>query len=231
MSKIKISFVYFILINQPLIAMKKKLFTTMMLTLCISAFTFAQVEKGNWFLGGSSNLKFASYKEKITSGGTTVENSKNSNFDFRPQVGYFVIDKLPVGILMDLSMNNQKMTNTDGEYKWTSFIVGPFVRYYIANLSGFMPFAEASIGFGSGNYKETYMSTSNDHKYKQLSYRFGVGGTYFVTDNVGIDLFLGYNLDQQTYKEEDAAARATNDVIYKYGGLAVNLGFVITMGK
>lgn len=212
-------------------AMKKKLLFSAMFILCLNAFTFAQVEKGNWFFGGSSNIEFNSTKEKVTSGGTTIDNSKYSDFDFRPQVGYFVIDKLPVGLFMDLSIDKMKMTDSENEYKWTSFIVGPFVRYYITNLDGFMPYGEAAIGFGSGNNKSTYMGNESDEKYKLFAYRLGIGGTYFITDNVGIDLFLGYGMDQETYTAEEEDVRSDTDITYKYGGLDVNLGFVISIGK
>lgn len=211
--------------------MKKRLISSAMFVLCLSTFTFAQVEKGNLFFGGSSNIEFNATKEKITNGGTTTESSKYSDFDFRPQVGYFVINKLPVGLFMDLDIDKMKMIDSDNEYKWTSFMIGPFVRYYITDLDGFMPYGEAAIGFGAGNNKSTYMGTESDEKYKMLTYRLGIGGTYFVTDNVGIDLFLGYGMDQETYENNEEADRSDSETTYKYGGLDINLGFVISLGK
>jgi outer membrane protein len=88
--------------------MKRKLLVTALFILCFSAFTFAQVEKGNWFFGGSSSLEFMSGKEKIKTGGTTSDGAKFTNFSFRPQVGYFVIDKIPVGLSLDFDMDKQK---------------------------------------------------------------------------------------------------------------------------
>ncbi|PKP01703.1 MAG: hypothetical protein CVU14_04665 [Bacteroidetes bacterium HGW-Bacteroidetes-9] len=210
--------------------MKKKFFATAMLFLCISAFAFAQVEKGNWIFGGSSNLEFDATKEKVKSGSTTSDGSKYSDFDFRPQVGYFVIDKLPVGLFMDLSLDKMKDENYDSEYKWTSFLIGPFVRYYITDLDGFMPYAEAGLGIGSGNNKTTYSGNESDEKYNMFGYKFGAGGTYFVTKNVGVDLFIGYKLEQETYKNEDTGERS-DVVTYKCGGLSLNIGFIISLGK
>lgn len=212
--------------------MKRKLLSTAILTLCISASIFAQVEKGNWFLGGSGNLEFMASKEKIKSGGTTTDGGKYTNFNFRHQVGYFIIDKLPVGLSFDFNYDKQKNTDPDSEYKWTSFIVGPFVRYYIADLEGFMPYAEVSMGIGSGNNKYTYNGDSNDDKYGMFAYRLGAGATYFVTENVGIDLFIGYANSQEKYKAVVDASRAEgDDVIYKYGGLDFKIGFVLSIGK
>ncbi|MHC1773893.1 MAG: outer membrane protein [Lentimicrobium sp.] len=212
--------------------MKKKLLITAILTLCISAFTFAQVEKGNWFFGGSGSLDFNSSNEKVKTGGTTTDGSKYTDFDFRPQVAYFVIDKLPVGLSLDLDIDKEKFTDPDGEYKWTSFMVGPFVRYYITDFDGIMPYAEAAAGFGSGNNKYTYGGDTSDDKYGMFAFRMGAGATYFVTENVGVDLFVGYANYQEKYTvDEDVARSESDEVIYKYGGLDFKIGFVISLGN
>ena len=211
--------------------MKKMLITTVALWLGVISFTFAQVEKGNWLFGGSSNLEFNSDKEKIKTDNDTHETGTYRDFDFRPQVGYFVIDKLPVGIFMDVSLDKSKSTDYDYETSYNDFVFGPFVRYYIVDLDGFMPFAEASVGLGGGKQKSTYGSSENEEKYSVFSYKFGVGGTYFVTDNVGLDLFIGYGMKSQKYTDQEEAARAEGDITYMRSGLDFNLGFVISIGK
>ncbi len=222
----------FIPVNQHQIAMRKKLLSTAILTLCISAFTFAQIEKGNWFFGGSGSLDFNTSNEKIKTGSTTSDGYKYTDFDFRPQVAYFVIDRLPVGLSLDLDIDKEKFTDPDGEYNWTSFMVGPFARYYVADFDGIMPYAEVAAGLGSGNNKYTYDGSSSDSKYSMFAYRMGAGATYFVTENVGIDLFIGYASYQEKYKEEAEDARSEQEeTIYKYGGLDFKIGFVISIGK
>lgn len=213
--------------------MKKKIIATVILVLCTGIYAFAQVEKGNWFFGGAGSLEFMSSNEKYKTGGTTTDGSKYTDFNFRPQVAWFVIDKLAVGLSLDLEIDKEKFTDPDGENKWTSFMVGPFVRYYIADFEGIMPYAEVAAGIGSGNNKTTYDGTSEDNKYGMFAYRMGAGATYFVTDNVGIDLFIGYANYQEKYKmDEDVSARAEDDeYIYKYGGLDFKIGFVISIGK
>lgn len=202
-----------------------------MLFLCTGIFAFAQVEKGNWLFGGSSTLEFNTSNEKIKTGGTTTDGYKYTDFDIRPQVGYFVIDKLAVGLLLDIDIDKEKYTDPDSEYNWTSFLVGPFVRYYILDLEGLMPFAEASMAFGSGNSKTNYMGSESEEKYGMFAYGFGAGATYFVTENVGVDLFIGYANYQEKYKDVEDNARAENDITYKYGGLDFNIGFIISIGN
>lgn len=211
--------------------MKKMFFATAAIWLGAMSFTFAQVEKGNWLLGGSSNLEFNSDKEKVKTDNDTHETGTCRDFDFRPEVGYFVIDKLPVGIAMDISLDKMKYSDSDSEYTWNDYVFGPFVRYYIANLDGFMPFAEASLGFGGGKQKSNYGSSENEEKYSVFGYKLGVGGTYFITNSVGVDLFIGYKMDQQTYKDQNEEVRSDGNVTYSYGGLDFNLGFVISISK
>jgi opacity protein-like surface antigen len=111
-------------------------------------------------------------------------------------------------------------------------MVGPFVRYYITDLEGLMPFGEAAMGIGSGNSKYTYMGSESEDKYGIFAFRVGAGVTYFVTENVGVDLFVGYANYQEKYKTEDEALRSEgDDMIYKYGGLDFKIGFVISLGK
>ncbi|MDY0103964.1 MAG: hypothetical protein RBS07_13600 [Lentimicrobium sp.] len=145
--------------------MKKMFFATAALWLGVMSCTFAQVEKGNWLFGGSSNLEFNSEKEKVKMDNVTNELGTYRDFDFRPQVGYFVIDKLPVGLAMDISLDKMKYSDSDSEYIWNDYVFGPFVRYYLTDLDGFMPFAEASVGFGVGKQKEIYESSENEVKY------------------------------------------------------------------
>ncbi len=219
------------IINQTLMAMKKRLLTTALFILCSGAFTFAQVEKGNWLFAGSSNFGIESGKEKIESGSTTVDGYKFSYIDFAPKIGYFIIDKLPVGLALDMYINKEKSTDPDTENKWTGFMVGPFVRYYITDLDGFMPYAEAGMAIGSGKSIYTYAGDENENKFKMFSYGIGVGGTYFITDNVGADLQIAYGMEQDTYKVDASDRAEGDDVTYKYGGIKLNIGFVISIGK
>ena len=211
--------------------MNRRFITATLLMLLFSAVVSAQVEKASWLFGGSSNLEFDASTEKMKSGSTTNEVSKYTDFDFRPQVGYFVIDKLPVGIFMDISLDKQKMSQSEDEYTWTSFVLGPFARYYITNLDGFMPFAQVSAGIGAGKNSYTYSGNTSDSKYTTFSFGIGIGGTYFVTENVGFDLLIGYRGDQEKYKNESPDRSETEETTYKYGGVGLNLGIIVSLGK
>lgn len=211
--------------------MKKILFLIAVLLAGNLMVVKAQTEKGKWMLNGSSRLSFDSGKEKYKSGSTTSDSYKFTRLTFEPQIGYFVIDKLPVGLLVELSRQSWKDPDDDDKEVYSSFIIGPFVRYYIADLDGLWPYAQAAAGIGS--YKERWIPAegdSNDDKSSLFGYRLGVGATYFVNDRVGFDVYAGYASDTETYKVEDEGER---DSEYKYicSFVQFNVGIVVVLGQ
>ena len=205
---------------------------TVILVVMISFLSHAQIEKGNVFFGGSSNLGFTAGAQKIKSVSTTADGYKYSSFDFQPMAGYFIIDRLPVGLFVDLSMSSQKFDDPKMEYSYSYALVGPFARYYVADINGLMPYGEARFGVGSGKIKSVYMGSENEEKYSLIHFALGIGGTYFVTENVGIDLLINYGVDSEKWDAASNGERAEGDkVTYSYSGLGFKLGFVISLGK
>jgi outer membrane protein len=217
--------------------MRKNL-TFIVLLFCLSSVALAQVEKGKWFIAGYSSLGLDIGKEKYeypdgASKSTSVSEYKYSEFDFNPYVGYFVIDKLPVGLFIDYSYWKEKEKDDDYSWKSSTMAIGPFVRYYITELKGFYPYAEGKIGFGSSKETEEWDGGEDEYKMSLFTYKFGVGSTYFLTPNVGLDLFLGYDFDSYKYKGDEDAKKSTNaeDMTESYSSLEVNLGIIVTLGK
>jgi outer membrane protein len=216
--------------------MKKTFISIAILLLIMSTSLFAQVEKGRWFVSGSSNLGLDVGKRKIQVGSETSDDYKYFKFNLTPQIGYTVIDKLAVGVFFNFEIESYKNFVTDfnsGESKeqYTTFNIGPVARYYFADLKGFMPYGQGLIGFGFGNSKYTPAEGSETtNKMGYFTYQLGVGGTYFVNNNVGFDVFLGYDYDQQTYKANDDSYY-TEDIKYKYGSIEFNVGIFVSIGK
>ena len=222
----------FMLINQHINTMKRKSCLTVILVVMISFLSHAQIEKGNVFFGGSSNLGFTAGAQKIKSGSTTADGYKYSSFDFQPMAGYFIIDKLPVGLFVDLSMSSQKFDDPKMEYSYSYALVGPFARYYVTDINGLMPYGEVRFGVGSGKTKSVYMGSENEEKYSLLHFAIGIGGTYFVTENVGVDLLINYGVDSEKWDAEPNGERSEGDkVTYSYSGIGFKLGFVISLGN
>lgn len=212
--------------------MKSKFCLLVLMGTMINLLSFAQIEKGNVFFGGSSNLSFSAGAEKVKTGSTTNDGYKYSSFNFQPAVGYFVINRLPVGLFVDLSLSKQKSEDPDVVSSYSYAMIGPFARYYVTDINGFMPFGEIKLAIGSGKSNYEYNGSENEEKYSMTHVSVGAGATYFITENVGIDFLINYALDSEKYDAPSGEDRAENDKItYKYSGIGFKLGFVISLGK
>ncbi len=213
---------------QKLIIMKTKVVLALMLFLS-STVVFGQLDKGNIFIQGASSLGFSTEKYTYIHGGTSTESSKTTYFDFNPKVGYFIIDNLPAGLAIDLSTTKTKAIDSDDESTSNSITIGPFVRYYFLPQGKLKPMGEAYIGFGSSKNKSSYSSYTYETKYGIIQYSIGVGGSYFLTDNVAFDLLIGYKSCKYKLKSESSPAKSTaaEDSSDKYTGIAFNFGIVV----
>ena len=97
-----------------------------------------------------SNLGLNSGSTKdIDNNGNSTQVDKTTTFSLNPQAGYFFINNLAVGIMINLTTETyspQNGTNTN----YNLFDISPFVRYYYdLKNSKFKPFVDANIDFGS----------------------------------------------------------------------------------
>jgi len=100
-----------------------KLFTQLTLSVAVifslPHFVSAQtVNQGAWMAGGSAGFSSEKYKE---------EDESTTYITINPDVAYYIIDDLAVGLNVNFSS-----TAYDGNSTSTTF-VGPYVRYYITN--------------------------------------------------------------------------------------------------
>lgn len=192
---------------------KISLFTVVLLTV----FTVnAQVEKGKVYLAGASSFSYSSASSTPEYDGETYDDYKvkTSSFGFSPQVGFFVIDGLAVGL--DLSYTSSKGKIGDGEWSDPSkrFGFAPFGKYYIGK-SKFKPFGMLKMGY------LLYSDSDDDSdKYSGLSLGFTVGGALFVNEFVALELGLGYDYANLKNKENDK-------FVYKNGELGLKIGISV----
>lgn len=210
--------------------MKKQYIFLLLLCLC-SSIIFAQVSKGKWLISGTSNLGLDIGKTKWESSGSSPTTEyKYSQFNFSPEAAYFIINKLAVGLFMDFEFDKNKTTDGDDAWKSNSFIIGPLAKYYILDYKNLWPYVGIGMGFGAG---KTVWGDSDPEKFKMFTYRFGGGATYFLNENVGFDLFLGYNKDISRY-DRSGGYKSTNSSDTEddiYSSLKTNIGIVVSFGK
>jgi hypothetical protein len=155
--------------------MKKVLFAAFLLV--SSNAIFAQVNQGNILAGGGAQFDHQSQgDDKVTSIGIA------------PDLGYFVINQLAVGLRPEFgyAKSKTKVGTTTTTSSGTSFTIAPFVRYY------FMPsgekvnvFGDASYGFGSSKVKGGSSVSGNYYQIK-------AGPAIFLTPNTALEFAAYY---------------------------------------
>lgn len=210
--------------------MKKLVVFSMILFLASGAVLNAQTEKGKFFLAGSYRLGINAGVEKQKSNGNVVSGTENSyfKFEYMNKIGYTFIDNLVAGLFIDLSFNSDTYKDDSYFYKSTTFIIGPFARYYLPVTGSLKPYAEGQVGFGLDNSKDRYNTTDAWTKTNEgvFTYRIGGGITHFFSDYVGADLFLGYLHDSYKLKDSSTPARSSGSK-YIYNEFVMQIGIIV----
>ncbi|GGH79496.1 hypothetical protein GCM10011379_48950 [Filimonas zeae] len=168
----------------------------------------AQIKQGQFMAGG--NAGFSSEK---------VRDNKTTSWNISPAVGYFVVDKLAVGI--EANYMHEKYTwksasgpvVIEGEDKSRRLGFAPFVRYYFLPAAQKVNvFAHGAYGFGS--------TKSNDNDSESFSfYRFAAGPAFFLSPSVALEANVFY----MSYKDKNDADRTNS--------FGLQVGFQIHLGK
>lgn len=137
------------------------------------------IGKGTYSINGT--VSFISYYD---------ENSKfnSSVFIMSPGCDYFIIDNLSLGL--KLNIQNESYGGTS----YMNWGIGPSARYYMSDKI-FKPFLLVSYSYGQQN------TSMSDDDIKLSDITFGVGGDYFLTDNVAIETLVSYTFTNITFPE------------------------------
>lgn len=179
----------------------------------------AQTQKGSWVIGGSTTLGFNSVSTKVSAGNQSSESPSVSTFTLTPSVGYFVIDKLAVG----LDLGFVSMSSKEGDYKESASTtsVMPTATYYFKSDSKLIPYLGAGVGYASMKQTETYQGSSDSVTADGLAWKAKGGVVYLINQTIGIDLGLGFN---QFQNKETVLGTDVKTTVSTFG---VNAGFSI----
>lgn len=151
----------------------------------------AQTEKGSWVVGGSTSIGFNNVSTKVKSDNTTFDGPKVNTFTIAPSAGYFVIDKLSVGI--DLAYTNATTKYDGAKTTSNTFAILPTATYYFTDNSVIKPYLGAGIGYASNTEKEEYRGKSNKYTVDGFAWKVKGGFAYFFTPSIAADLGLSYS--------------------------------------
>jgi hypothetical protein len=140
----------------------------------------SQITHGNWLVGGSGEF----HKQREDLQGSNI---RGLSISAAPDIGYFIIDKLGVGVNGDFSYITIKAR---GQYisKSTILGIGPFVRYY------FLP-SDNRINIFS---QAAYEYTTDFHSHYQNDLYFSAGPVIFFNSSVGLELAAKYSTLKST---------------------------------
>jgi hypothetical protein len=121
--------------------------------------------------------------------------------NFSPCAGFFFMDGLGIGALIDFSSTKQ------GDNKSTYLAFGPKAYYYIGASSKdiekgkLVPFVTASFTLGSETFKSKILTTDYESKEKGYDINFGLGGVYMLEKSLGVSAEVSYTIQSRKFKE------------------------------
>ncbi|AZB26549.1 MULTISPECIES: OmpW family outer membrane protein [Chryseobacterium] len=189
----------------------------------------AQMTKGDWVISGNTGMGFNNATTTVKARGNSVDGPKVNTFSIIPSVGYFVIDKLAVGI--DLGYVNTTTKYQGIKSTNSTFSIMPTATYYFTNSSKFVPFLGAGIGYASNKTKYSFYKDINNEGLDPLlmrdtetttdglAWKVKGGVTYMATSSLGVNLGISY--DQFSSKETIMNTEVKTNV----KTFGVNVGF------
>ncbi|HEU5164212.1 MAG TPA: hypothetical protein VFU29_01660 [Chitinophagaceae bacterium] len=176
----------------------------------------AQLTKGNWLVGGTGN--FLASKNSYS---TPTSSSSSDRIDIKisPAVGYFVVDKLSIGLRPSFSKYKDVVDGTGGNINSNinRFEIGPFLRYYFLEADKqYNILADFGYQYGFYWFKPTKGSIN--------TFSANAGTVIFFNTVVGGEFLVGYYQRKEVIKQN-------GDFITNQKGLQISLGFQIHLEK
>jgi len=152
----------------------------------------AQTSKGNIYIAGSTNMVFTSNNVKTVYDGVTSSEYKINTFSLTPEICYFFIDNLAIGLSSSITSNTEKNENGD-KVKTSITAIGPCAYYFFPIDEKIKPFADAKIAYAS-TVRKSIPKSGSDYKDSSSGLAFGLGGGvfYFLTSNISLGMGLNY---------------------------------------
>lgn len=189
--------------------------TTLLILTCLGLVSISNkslnaqsTQQGNILIDvyyGGPNLTASILETTFVNAGAGEEVDRiNSLGPVGGRISYMIAEKVSIGVdanFTDVSISFFSTTpDTTGNtytYKagWRTVRVFPRFDYHFGNSDNF----DGYFGVGAGYRSRTYYSESNDPNYdggsvegiNPISFRLAVGGTYYLIDNLGVNLEFG----------------------------------------
>lgn len=178
----------------------KKILLLVLFCVAVSKDIKSQITKGNWMVGGLINYSRTNYNSE-NYGPTHIF----YNVQIKPNVGYFITDKLASGLKIGFSKTGDNVGGTSGYLTYTDFNIGPFIRYYFLkkdNLINVLTEGSYQYGFEHGN-------SGGPNK---NSIALSAGPVVYFNSSVGLEFLITYS----TYKFSSISG-SNNTILFGFG--------------
>ena len=160
--------------------------------------TYAQTEKGNWMVGSDLGLSFQSNKVVERNDGNKTSDNTTSTFRITPNLNYFVINNLAVGLGLDYVNVKEKGASDSAN----TFVIAPTAHYYFPIGGKLAPFVGAKVG-----YAHRSEGSSDSSKWNGLAVGGKAGIAYFVNQGAALTGYVGYDHYALTQKQDNKVKR------------------------
>lgn len=190
--------------------------TISILLLCslLTNYSFSQVDKGNWLIGGNGFAKF--YKQENINPGGQIVISRQTDVNANILIGRFVADRFVIGAMPYFASYRSKVL-PDGNIhsRIDQYGLGVFTRYYMQPSDKAINFLfETSYQAGVYSFVPT--------KGRSSMFSASAGSVFFFNSSVGLEVLAGY---QQRRVKIGTSPNFTDR------GLDINIGFQFYLEK
>ncbi|RNI34622.1 hypothetical protein EFY79_15750 [Hanamia caeni] len=191
------------------------------IALLITTSSFAQLEKGTWLVGGSGSFYT---NDRTNTTPTNFIKYKDVNLDLSASIGYFLKDKLSIGLRPDMTWEKSHWTQASPGISGAighgfRYKIGPFARYYfLSNERQFNLLSDICYQFGTN-----FVTGGDKGKYKSFSLMSGM--EVFFNSTAGLEILLGYAHNLVTIDN------SPSDQINTRNGFQISVGFQLHLIK
>lgn len=209
----------------------------------------AQTSKGNLITGGS--VDFNSSKNNFTYPDNGIPNSVGENkyrsFNLTPSIGYFIVDKLALGVAVGVNSSEQRYKREDINgydetiYSSSAKSLGIFARKYFLNTKNLGFYAGLNLGAGpskSSTKSHNYNNQESTSESKGVVVKAALNGglAYFPTPHIGLQAGItgiGWSMNKGKNTNSTTSEESTynnNSFNLNLGSLALSIGVYYIFG-
>lgn len=206
--------------------LKMKILFGVLFFFTYSSLSAQVLNQGNFVLGGTIGFSATDSKVSVKTNMLDQKGEGPSAFQlsFAPNVGYFIIDNLAIGMGLDYTFSRVQDPSLDRTDD-SDLLFGPFARYYAPIGVDMAFFLEADFGFGNAS-DEQYIGEDRQRINTHV-FAFGVGPGFaiFSTHDIGIEALFKYNYARSQFETENTGLTTTTTTRTSQFDIAVGIQF------